>query len=414
MLGTLLEKVGTLLPKNFIIANLFPMLLFAAINSLMLYWMSGRFRSAVQNYFAMGPGEQALIGFPILIAITLAAYIFSTLNLFQRELLEGQYWPTKMKAALSAGQQRKLDHADDQFLKITKYKVGVERLNGIERLGRARAFGNEQQAQCVYSKSSRAAQAVSVLAKKRLRHKIIKLPQLHNAILLLGQELRSCPVDTLDPDAPDRRNKILLDADHQTLNKCWNYAKTRVENDRVESFNLKEFNYSKYRLAPTAMGNIAESVRGYARSRYSMNLDPFWSRLQKILIDDDKFYSTLVDAKTQLDFMISLFWVTVCFTGFWTIALIRLRLSLRAFFVVAVGGPILSILWYKIALQNYRAFADICRTSVDLYRFKLLDMLHVERPGGNLKERRTWFEINKVIGYGEETVIRYHHPPPPK
>src|SRR4029078_12414129 len=98
MLGTLLEKVGTLLPKNFIIANLFPMLLFAAIDSLMLYWLSGRFRSAVQNYFAMDAGEQALIGFPILIAVTLAAYIFSTLNLLQRELLEGQYWPTRMKA----------------------------------------------------------------------------------------------------------------------------------------------------------------------------------------------------------------------------------------------------------------------------------------------------------------------------
>jgi len=414
MLGTLLEKVGTLLPKNFIIANLFPMLLFAAINSLMLYWLSGRFRSAVQNYFAMDAGEQALIGFPILIAVTLAAYIFSTLNLLQRELLEGQYWPTRMKARLSAGQQRRLDHANDQFFKITNYREELRRLNGIERLGTARAFGNEQQAQCVYSTTRPAAKAVSILAKKRLRHKIIKLPQLHNAIVLLARELRSCPVDTLDPAAPDTPNKILLDADHQTFNKCWNYAKTRVENDRVESFNLKEFNYSKYRLAPTAMGNIAESVRGYARSRYAMNLDPFWSRLQKILIDDDKFYSTLVDAKTQLDFMISLFWVTVCFTGFWTIALIYLRRSLLAFFVVAVGGPILSILWYKIALQNYRAFADICRTSVDLYRFKLLDTLHIQRPLGNTHERKIWIAVNNVIGYGQTEVIRYHHPPPPK
>src|SRR6476661_1189364 len=100
MLGTLLEKLGTLLPRNFIIASFFPMLLFAAMNGLMLYWMSDRFHQAVQNYFAMDAGSQALIGFPILIAITLAAYIFSTLNLLQRELLEGQYGPTRLKETL--------------------------------------------------------------------------------------------------------------------------------------------------------------------------------------------------------------------------------------------------------------------------------------------------------------------------
>lgn len=412
MLGTLLEKVGTLLPKNFIIANLFPMLLFAAMNGLMLYWLSDRFRIATQNYFAMSAGDQAFIGLPILILITLAAYIFSTLNLLQRELLEGQYWPKSLKAALTAGQQRRLDYTDEQFLRIQKFKLDLRRLDGVEKLSKARARGNQLQAECEYSSTSRAAETVKTLAKKRLRHKIIKMPQLHNAIVLLGRELRRCPVDTLPANAPDTPNKVLLNADHLTLVKVWNYATTRVENDYVALFNIKGFNYSKFRLAPTAMGNIAESVRGYARSRYGMNLDPFWSRLQKILMDDEKFYSTLVDAKTQLDFMISLFWITVSFTLSWTIELIYLRRSLVAFLIIVICGPVLSILWYRIALQNYRAFADICRTSVDLYRFQLLELLHVERPLGSRHERKIWTEVNKVIGYGEEQLILYHYPPP--
>src|SRR5215204_3769046 len=115
MLGTLLEKLGTLLPKNFIIANLFPMLLFAGINGLMLYWMSDRFRLAVQNYFAMSAGSQALIGFPILIVITLTAYIFSTLNLFQREILEGRYLPNGLLKVLTAGQQRRAEQSANKF-----------------------------------------------------------------------------------------------------------------------------------------------------------------------------------------------------------------------------------------------------------------------------------------------------------
>src|SRR5262245_64604892 len=115
MLGTLLEKIGTLLPRNFIIANFFPILLFAAMNGLMLYWMSDRFHQGVQHYFAMDAGPQALIGFPILIAITLAAYVFSTFNLLQREILEGRYGPKPLKERLSAGQLKRSDRSADDL-----------------------------------------------------------------------------------------------------------------------------------------------------------------------------------------------------------------------------------------------------------------------------------------------------------
>lgn len=414
MLGTLLEKIGTLLPKNFIIANLFPMLLFAAMNGLMLYWLSDRFHQAVQNYLAMDVAVQALIGFPILIALSLAAYIFSTLNLFQREILEGRYGPKRLKETLTAAQQKRADRSAGDFEEIKVSRRQLKRLKGVKRLSDARADGNKLQAPCAYDETSAASQAVASLEKKRLKFAVITSVEFENAITLLGAELSRCPVDYELPPPPDVDHKILLDADHVTLVQCLTYAESRIENEYVALFNKREFNFSGFTVAPTTMGNIAESVRGYARSRYAMNLDPFWSRLQKILIDDDKFYSMLVDAKTQLDFMISLFWVTVSFTSIWTIELLVLRRSVRLFLLVVVGGPILSILWYRIALQNYRAFADICRTSVDLYRFQLLDLLHVKRPLGSRQERKIWAEVNRVIGYGEEQLILYHDAPPPK
>jgi hypothetical protein len=412
MLGTLLEKLGTLLPKNFILANLFPMLLFGGINGLMLYWMSDRFRLAVQNYFALSAGSQALIGFPILIVITLAAYIFSTLNLFQREILEGRYLPDRLQKVLTAGQQRRADQSANRFVEKTQDRRAFRRLNGVKNLRDARASGNQTNAECVYSEDSDAAIAVAALEEKRLRYDRIKAEEFENALGLLEQELSRCPVDRRNPGDPDIDNKLWLNRDQIILISCLDYVERRLENDYVALFNKREFNFSGFKLAPTAMGNIAESVHGYARSRYSMNLDPFWSRLQKILIDDEKFYSTLVDAKTQLDFMISLFWVTVCFTIIWTIELLYLRRSLTAFVLVAIGGPVLSIAWYKIALQNYRAFADICRSAVDLYRFQLLDSLHVARPKGNVHERQTWIRLNQLIGLGETNAqVAYHYPP---
>jgi hypothetical protein len=377
--------------------------------------MSDRFHQAVQTYFAMDAGSQALIGFPILIAITLAAYIFSGFNLLQRELLEGRYGPKFLKERLSAGQQRQVDYWADRLDKAQRYQLRLEKLDGPEKLRLARFQGKQQRDNlCDYTKDKAAWRAVADLETKRANYEFIETKEIQNAIRLLVFELRLCDVNLRDDLREDNSNKILLDGSQITLLRCLNYAEKRNDNEVVELFNTREFNYSRFKVAPTAMGNIAESIRSYTLSRYAMNLDPVWSRLQKILIDDDKFYSALVDAKTQLDFMISLFWVTVCFTGLWTVALISLRRSLAAFFFVAVGGPILSILWYKIALQNYRAFADICRSSVDLYRFKLLDSLHIERPAGNLLERQTWTKVNKVIGYGEEEKIRYDFAPPAK
>src|SRR5215216_138147 len=174
MLSTLLEKLGTLLPKNFIIANLFPMLLFAAMNGLMLYWMSDGFRQAVQKYFAMSAGSQALIGFPILIAVALAAYIFSTLNLFQREFLEGRCLTSGLQKVLTAGQQRRVDRAANKFFQITEDRRAFKRLNGVKNLRAARESGNQTNEECVYSEDSDAAIAVVALEEKRLRYDFIR------------------------------------------------------------------------------------------------------------------------------------------------------------------------------------------------------------------------------------------------
>jgi hypothetical protein len=413
VLSTLLEKLGTLLPKSFVIANFFPMLLFVALNGLMLFWMSNSFRETVANYLALSPARQAFIGFPILIAITLAAYISSTLNLVQREILEGRHLPAPLKAGLSASQQWRKTLSNDQFVQVRVARRDLRSLKGSARLLAARQRGKSEQAVCTYSVDSDAAKAIFAIDRRRIRYEPILAADLEKAIALLADQLAQCPVDQLDPADQDYDNKVLLDRDHRALLECLEYAVEQVENDYTALFNYKEFNYSRFRLAPTAMGNIAESVRSYAKSRYSMNLDPFWSRLQKILVNDEKFYSMLVDAKTQLDFLISLFWVTVCFTIIWTVQLLYFRNSILAFLLVALGGPILSFLWYRIALQNYRAFADILRTSIDLYRFDLLDSFHIERPGGNVAERETWIRLNQLIGFGDaDVVVRYHHSDP--
>ena len=286
----------------------------------------------------------------------------------------------------------------------------LDLLRGVARLADARDAGKKLTTECTYSESTEAAKKVKALDKKRQRYELITPEELEEATKSLVEELEKCPVDK-ETHFNDINRKRILDRDHETLRDCIKFAQEEALNEYVVIYNEREFNYSRYRLAPTAMGNIAESIRSYASSRYEMNLDPFWSRLQKVLSVDDKFYSSLVDAKTQLDFMISLFWLTVCLTAAWSVALVYLRRSILAFLLVAIVGPVLSVLWYKIALQNYRAFADILRSSIDLYRFDLLDSLHVRWPNGTDQERRTWGTLNQIIGYGQPgEKISYHHP----
>ena len=51
------------------------------------------------------------------------------------------------------------------------------------------------------------------------------------------------------------------------------------------------------------------------------NLDVFWTRLQKVVAADANFYSTVQDAKMQVDFLVALIWYTLFFTLVWVIAL---------------------------------------------------------------------------------------------
>lgn len=409
MLDTLLEKLSTLLPKNFIISAFFPVLLFSFLNGLLFYLTNESFRGRVTRFFDLDAGKQALFGFPVLIAIALIAYLFSMLNLSMRRALEGESLPGVLKKRLLVLQQAKLHLLDDD-LDVYRQKwldLKIKEDEWRTQLKKARARGNTKTATCSYSKAAPAARAIEGLRRRRELHRPLSFSDIGAAVVELEKELKKCAVDDFSPGDADLDNKNFLDKDHIDLIKLIPYAVSYAENDYADQFNKREYRFSSYKLAPTSMGNIAESVRGYARSRYDINLDPFWLRLQKVIQDDGAFYASLLDAKTQLDFLVALFWLTTASTIFWLSYLIYIRQAVLLFLSIGLLGPALAFIWYKIAIQNYLAFADILRTSIDLYRFKLLDALQVNRPENRTSERQVWADLNQVVGYGSEQEITY-------
>jgi hypothetical protein len=80
------------------------------------------------------------------------------------------------------------------------------------------------------------------------------------------------------------------------------------------------------------------------------------------------------------------------------------------FLLVAVGGPIMAYAWYRIAVAQYRTFADVLRTSIDLFRFDMLSDLHFALPADVSDERDVWETLHKLTQFAEPINLHYQHP----
>jgi hypothetical protein len=138
-----------------------------------------------------------------------------------------------------------------------------------------------------------------------------------------------------------------------------------------------------------------------------LELEVFWSRLQKIVQSDPKFYAVLQDAKTQLDFAVSFWWWSAASSLSWLIWLAFNAYSFAPFIVVATVGPFLAWLSYKIAILNYSALAELLRSALDLFRFDLLTALHIPLPSGAEDESKLWESLTKRTAYGERVDIAF-------
>lgn len=408
MLGTVLEKLESLLSKSFLIASFFPILIFSALNGAMLYWISQPAREWLAWYHQQDAASKGVYGATVLIGLAVAAYVFSTLSLVLRNALEGRYFQDSRLGQLLEGRQRaRLRQFEEEFdrARTSRRSVRREAPDWERRLREAREQG-EAVAQNAYPGANEpAAATLRELGERRDCGEMIGPEALRDAVGQLEPALRQHAASR-----PNEQGRNQLDADHRELVALIRYAGDKYQNLYLRLFNEKQFNYPATGLAPTRIGNIAASVRSYADSRYGLDLDVFWSRLQKAIQGDAKFYGVLQDAKTQLDFLVALLWLTVGSTVIWLVVLPFASYAYLPFVTVWVAGPVLTALWYVLAIQNYRAFADLLRSAVDLFRWDLLTALHLPLPVEAGDERRLWTALRDRTGFGEDVNLVYARP----
>jgi hypothetical protein len=403
MLSTFLSQLQSYFSKYFVVGSFCPMLVFAFVNGLTAYFLFGAWRRWVDvNFFKSDIGRGAFVTTSLVVAIVLAGYVLSSLSTFLRRLMEGEWWDPLAKLFIPAQNRRRQRLIDN----LTKAAMDIVDLRDAPRweqsirdsrdIGRLQRRGTEFQPPTPDPLKNR----LNTLEKRRGKNEIVAAEQLHTCADQIGDRFRNNDVD-FSP---------YLERQHQRLGALIDYAKQRAQARHSRLLNALNSNFGTQEVAPTKMGNVANTIQSYALRRYHCNLEIIWSNLQRIVQKDEKALAALQEAKTQLDFLVACCWLTLLWAAAWTLVLGLIEPSRKGFLAAALGGPIIAYVWYRAAAEQYRSFADIAMTTLDAFRFDLLREMRLGAPSDIEGERYLWESIDRLTTYGEVRNFRYELP----
>jgi hypothetical protein len=404
VLSSLLSQLQSYFNKYFVVGSFSPMLAFTFINGAAAYFIVDPWRVwADENILkATATGGTFLVS-SFVIAIVLAAYVLSSLSTFLRQQLEGKWWDVFATPFIPAQNRRRLEllgELDDAYREMTD-------LNHIDewkdKLRDARIAGTRDHAGVRFTPqgNDEIETSLQILEQKRAANADIRVAELTSVAKLLLQRLQKHNVNLGNE----------LEREHRRLMALINYASgffadgargkhTRLQNELNSNFGAQD-------MAPTKMGNIANTIQSYVMRRYRCNLEVLWSNLMQVVLKDEKGQVMLMEAKTQLDFLVACCWLTLLTSAIWSVITLAIVPSGWGFALSALGGPLAAYLWYRAAAEQYRSFADVAMTLFDSFRFELLSAMRLQMPADVEQERATWAAVDKLTTFGDEQNFRY-------
>jgi hypothetical protein len=425
VLGAFLQQLNSFFSKYFLIGSFFPVLIFAFVNGMLLYLHVPATEHWLQVFAGVSAATQALWITVLLIALTIAAYVLAGISLPLREFMEGRNWPAVklfrrlLTDTLDERQTAQYQKQSDAILRIRVIRRDVRKGRAAwqDALGEARRKGNEKQKSPDTDPArSDAARRIHDVTRTVDLEGDVTMKQIREAVADLVSCLTAASADPpaglndaqmerWDPHGYASTLSELQDA----LLRAIDSVERSLDRAFIDRYTQRDACFGPDIVRPTRLGNIAEAMHSYAADRYSLSLDTFWPRFQAVLQADAAFFAMVQETKTQLDFLVSMFWLTAGTLGVWLIALVATGTDPLLFVVVAAAGPALLWWWYSLAETAYATFAEVIRTSVDLFRFKLMEALHVAPPIDIERERALWNALNQIAGYGDRVALRYHH-----
>jgi hypothetical protein len=409
--ATLLTNLQNLISTRFVVSSFFPSLAFWFVNATLAYFLDAPFHDYATANAQLTAGFPALLAAAALIGIGLFAYAEYALLPTIQALLEGN-WPKHAVWFFAPAQSVRYEEIVQQRAENRRmrgsFRTGAGGQSQAERwrsaLRTARQEGAKRQVN-TYSYHTSTARTVKRLAALRRAARPIPGSEIDTIVAQLVMELRAN-----NADMPSPNNDNALDEVHTSLVDLIDYAEKYSSAEARALVARQQFSFGSLPLAPTRMGNVARTVQAYAINRYELNFELLWSRLQFLAQRDKDFGPTLQAAKTQLDFLVSCSVLSFVASIGWALWLRLTHGPAVLFLIVALAGPLAGYVWYRVAVAQYAALADLLRGAIDLFRFDLLTALHFPLPDGVEAERFLWDRVDALHLLGEMRDLKLTAP----
>jgi len=384
---SVIGALTSLLPKSFIFGAYVPVLIFGFINFGLTYLLSAWFRH-VTAMLVTSP-LALVVAFVLTVVL---AYVTSSVNDFLREFLEGRYarWLGPLKEPFRDNERRRREVFQRAYQRARSARYRLEQRAAVWqdelRNSATKGVAKHPTATTAYNRhSDPAARGLRDLRLRLVRSQGVKPTLVEDVVRKMATALETHN-ETLDADlANDHRDLVAIGVTVLS-------AATEAEYDAAR--NVMTY-FGTGTPEPTRMGNIAAAIRSYAVSRYGMDMSTFFTRLQTLLVKkEDKAYPIVLDAKTQLDFLVTCCWFSAATTIIWYLVLVA-QGNLTTFLWLAALGPGATVAFYYLAAENYVAYAECVKAALDINRFALLTAIDIPLPGSNREERRLWGALSR-------------------
>ena len=422
MFGTVIDKIGGLFSRSFILASFFPFVIFAGASVIMAWVTLPATRPALTALFKMEAAKQAMVVATVMVMIAIVAYIVSPLTVAVRRVLEGDLLVPGWLQDLMRNEQREIandlknrrdrandrdDRASDIHVQRHRQLMDARRVSsGLNVLGpdaeaqiAAAEAGLAQAAQLATpghgadDATIDALQTAIDATTTALRNNAVKLPAAAPAAdLALANRLAACQVQ-----ATGLLRQLVDDARQALISR---------EEALRGRFPMKG-------IWPTRIANIRAAAESHGLDAYGIEFDFLWPRLKLAVQKDEKTAALIDAAKTQVDF--SLLMVLLCglFTAGWIIALVCLGGSPLVVIALGVVGQWTIVLFLRVVEESVKQLGELLSAAIDFYRFNLLREMDVDLPGSLVAERALWRRVQQSSTTGLGTVdIAYRHNKP--
>lgn len=469
MFSTILDKVTGYFDRHTLITSFFPSLIFWALSSVLIIAFQWNWQNAIVAWDKLSGTLQFLLLLAFFIWVVFWSFLTINFRSSFTRLFRG-YWPniqpfrqfynwkrSRYQKHWSDLSKRDTELGEEEGRLLAELRNYTELRKSLESCGIAASPPSRDDADQI-------GQELDIFLgqlEAQVRALDTSHPPTLSEILALGTKIREWwqkiapwQAEAMQPSTnPWAQRYNRLERCTQRLNQeaeTW-HAEVQVQRQALYRDFCLYFPSDRSDIMPTQLGNVLNAAEIYPWKRYRLDAVVIWSRLQSSL--PDAFFSTFQNTKISLDLMITLATFTLFFgipltawvvvhtsmmLPWWLpliLALFALLLRLYIFAGVAVlvsladaflaspsiplaraqmgailfvGIVILFRLCYQNAVQAALVYGEQVKSAFDLYRWKVLESLHLQLPKDFDEERKTWEAIDGLFLRNYRPDARYY------